>query len=189
MPTKQLQACDILFVQSQTILGKLIRKFSQVFGESRTKVNHVGIVVQGGKPSEAVIVEALQRTRKINFYKAYRNKFCKLAIYRAKNLTLEQKRTISEKAESYIGKKYGYIKILAHWLDWLFLGAYVFRRLTKMDKYPICSYLVAQSFAEGGKFFGMHPGQAQPDDMWDFVVSHHDKYEKVYGLDLIEDWS
>jgi hypothetical protein len=34
------------------------------------------------------------------------------------------------KAESYVGRKYGYAKLLAHWADWVLQGAYVFRRLT-----------------------------------------------------------
>ena len=90
--------------------------------------------------------------------------------------------TVVAKAESYVGRRYGYLKILAHWADWLLQGAYVFRRLTKEDRYPICSWLVAHSFAAAGKHFGVEPGAATPDDIWDFVVAHPDVYREILPL-------
>src|SRR5262245_43542628 len=56
----QLEPGDIFFSRSNRFLGKAIRFFTRRIGESRTKVNHVGIVVQGGTPNQAVVVEALR---------------------------------------------------------------------------------------------------------------------------------
>ncbi|HLE57869.1 MAG TPA: hypothetical protein VJB15_12355, partial [Rhodothermia bacterium] len=89
-------------------------------------------------------------------------------------------------AEKYNGHKYGYGKLIAHFLDWMLLGAYVFRRLAKMDKYPICSWLVAHSFAKAGRNFGVQPGAASPDDIWDFVTQRKDIYELVRALARFE---
>ena len=111
-----------------------------------------------------MLVEALSKVRKGKLGDCYGNQFVKIAVFRPKDLSVGEKKAIVQKANSYVGRKYGYIKIIAHWLAWFLLGAYFFRRFTKMDKYPICSFLVAKSYAEGGKFFGMHPGQAQPVD-------------------------
>jgi hypothetical protein len=86
------------------------------------------------------------------------------------------------KAESYVGRKYGYLKLLAHWGDWLLQGAYVFRRLTTKDDYPICSWVVAYAFAAAGKHFDVEPGAATPDDIWDFVTAHPEVYEQILEL-------
>ena len=86
-----------------------------------------------------------------------------------------------------MGKTYGYFKIIMHLLDWLLLGAYVFRRLTTNGNYPICSWLVAHAFAKADKNFGVAPGAANPDDIWDFVEENPDKYEQVHPLQPIWD--
>jgi hypothetical protein len=58
----------------------------------------------------------------------------------------------------------------------------VFRRLTRSDRYPICSWLVACSFKKAGKTFGVAPGAASPDDIWDFCTRETDKYVEVLEL-------
>ena len=85
-------------------------------------------------------------------------------------------------AREQVGKTYGFLKILGHFLDWLLLGAYIFRRLTQNGDYPICSWLVAHAFDKAGKTFGVHPGAATPDDIWDFVVDNPDKYKRIRPL-------
>jgi hypothetical protein len=90
-------------------------------------------------------------------------------------------------AESYVGRKYGVLKLFAHFADWLLLGAYVFRRLAQMDKYPICSWMVAYSFEKGGVSFGVPPNAATPDDIWDYIQKHPDDYEEVYPLSLLKE--
>jgi hypothetical protein len=37
------------------------------------------------------------------------------------------------------------------------------------NKYPICSWVVADAFAKVGKDFGVEVGMATPDDIWDFI--------------------
>ncbi len=105
-----------------------------------------------------------------------------VAIYRPINLTEEEISFIISEAEEQVGKKYGYLKIVAHLLDWCLLGAYFFRRFTNSGKYPICSWLVAHSFSKENKHFGVEPGAAQPDDIWDFIIENPDKYEEVHPL-------
>ncbi|MCK5767594.1 MAG: hypothetical protein KAH35_04385 [Candidatus Atribacteria bacterium] len=108
-----------------------------------------------------------------------------VAVYRATNLTAEQIKDIVVKAEKQVDKKYGFLMIAAHLLDWLFLGAYFFRRLISCEKYPICSWVVADAFAKAGKDFGIEVGMATPDDIWDFVVNNPDKYKEIHPLKLL----
>lgn len=167
-------------------MSRAIRLFTRVIGESRTKVNHVGVIVAEGDLRTAVAVEALTKVKRHKLWKQYGPPCSsEVAIYRATNLSEDEIETITKAAESYVGRPYGYLKLLAHLADWFLQGAYVFRRLARMDKYPICSWLVAHSFAKAGKYFGVPPGAASPDDIWDFIQRHQDIYTEIYPLGLL----
>jgi len=168
-----LKPGDVFFTRGKSTLNKMVRFFTRSVGEPRTKVDHIGLVV--GAPD--TVVEALARVQQVPLGNR------KAAVYRPLNLTEEEIALIVTKARSYVGKKYSYIKVTTHFLDWLLQGAYVFRRLGGLDPYPICSYLVAESFSAAGKNFGVSPGAASPDDCWDFVNSRPDKYQQVVPLE------
>lgn len=182
------QPGDIFMTRGESFISKCIRFFTRSFGEKRSKVNHVGIVVQEGVIRQCIIIEARSRTRKIKLISAYgppnRDK---VAIYRPLNLSPDQLNIIVAEAEEQVGKVYGFLKIATHLLDWCLQGAYVFRRLTNSGNYPICSWLVAHAFAKAGKNFGVAPGAANPDDIWDFVVENPDKYQCVRPLESLEE--
>ena len=108
-----------------------------------------------------------------------------VAVYRPLNLPPEEIDIIVAEAREQVGKKYGVLKLFGHLLDWLLLGAYVFRKITRNKKYPICSWLVAHAFAKAGKDFGVKPGAADPDDIWDFIEKNPYKYELVHPLKRI----
>ncbi|MFC1628952.1 hypothetical protein ACFL3H_07560 [Gemmatimonadota bacterium] len=177
------QPCDVFLTRSHSLLGHAIRLATRGFGESRSMVNHVGVVVAGGSTEEAVGVEALSTVKRHSIWKQYGpGSSSDVAVYRPLNLTDVEKTLVVTAAEGYVGRTYGYLKIAAHLKDWLLLGIYFFRRMTRMDDYPICSWLVAHAFAEAGKTFGLPPGKASPDDIWDFVTSNPDKYRPVKPL-------
>ena len=176
-----LQPGDIFLTRGTSWFSGAIRFFTRRIGEERTKVNHVGVVVEGGHVERVRVVEALSTVKKRNIT-AYRGKKTAVAVYRPTNLTSEQLQTIVDKSNSYVGRQYGWFKIVMHLIDWVFQGAYVARRLTNSDNYPICSWLVAQAYAEVGADFGVEPGAASPDDIWDFVTQNTDKYEMVHPL-------
>lgn len=178
---------DIFLTRSESLLGKLIRVFTKNIWESRTKVNHVGLIVSDGfNIKNSICIEALRRTKKHNFWKEYGNrKDMRVAIYRAKNLTEDEKDIIIMAANKYVGRVYGYIKILAHLFDWILFNAYLFRRIARVDKYPICSWLVAKCYAKANKDFGIDAGMASPDDIWDFIMANPDKYEEIIPLSYL----
>ena len=180
-----LEPGDLILTRSRGLVGWFISTFTRHFGESRTKATHTGLVVEGGPVQTAVIVEALSTVKRHRLLDRYAEGKSEVAVFRPLNLTDEQIRAVVLKAESYVGRKYGYMKILAHWADWLLQGAYVFRRLTSEDRYPICSWVVAHAFAAAGRHFGVEPGAATPDDVWDFVTEHPDVYGEVLPLDRL----
>ena len=89
---------------------------------------------------------------------------------------------IVAKANGYVGRQYGWTKIVTHLLDWGLKGAYVFRRLTHDDDYPICSWLVAHAYLAADMTFGVPAGAANPDDIWDYVVANTDEFTQVRDL-------
>lgn len=180
----RFEPCDIVLTRGTGLLSRTIRVLTRGFGEPRTKVNHVGIVVEGGTVREAVIVEALSTVQEHRLVDQYDDGKTEVAVYRPLNLTDEQRAAVVAASRKYVGRTYGYFKLGLHLLDWMLLGAYVFRRLGG-SRYPICSWLVAEAFGKAGLNFGKAVGQAQPDDIWDFVTTESEKYERVRALSLI----
>ena len=179
-----LQPGDIFFTQSGTVLGRLIRRFTQQRGEPRTLAQHCGLVVNGGYITrgmfpQAWIVEAVSEVKWRAIRTGYGDTGIKLTVYRPLNLSYDARSLIRERARQYIGKKYGHVKIIAHFLDWCLGGEVVFRTLCKMDNYPICSYLVAKCFQAVGADFGIRARAASPDDILDFCQVNTDKYRLI----------
>lgn len=182
-----LEPGDIFLTQGRGAVSKLIRVFTRRIGESRTRVNHVGLVSIGGPLDKVMVVEALSRVKFHPLLKRYgRGSKHDVAVFRPLNLSREQIDDIVDKAESYVGRKYGWGKIATHFADWVLQGAYVFRRLTRDDRYPICSWVVAHAYKAAGKHFGKPPGAASPDDIWDFVTGNPDRYREVIPLGPLE---
>lgn len=174
---------DIFLTRGSSLISRLIRFFSRSIGESRTMVNHVGVVVEEGTLQSCVAVEALSRVKQHKLWERYGPPDDdKVAVFRPVNLTEEEITKIVNYAKKQVGRKYGYFKIFMHLLDWLLLGIYFFRRFANNSKYPICSWLVAYAFSEAGKHFDVAPGAAEPDDIWDFVTKHKDKYTGIHPL-------
>jgi hypothetical protein len=176
-----LEPCDTFFTRSKTWLGWLIRACTRAPGEARTWAQHVGMIVEAGEGLDAIAVEALTTVERHPLRDEYGDGKTELAIYRPLNLTQEEKALILKRAESYVGRRYGYLKIGLHFLDWCCGGIVLFRRLGTVDRFPICSYLVAHCFQAAGKTFGIKADAASPDDMLDFTQANPDKYQRVSG--------
>jgi hypothetical protein len=168
---------DIVLTTGGGWISKLIRKFTRTKGEGKTRYNHVGIVVKPGTIDTAIIVEALHRVRRHTIASNYGKPGAGwVAVWGPPKIWTE--RTVAKvvkDAESYTGKKYGYLKIGLHALDY-YLGkilrkeVFLFRRIGFMDRYPICSWLVAHAYDTiGYRFQGKHPDVVQPDDIGDHV--------------------
>lgn len=178
-----LQPCDVFLTRGTSLVSRLIRIFTRSFGERRTLVNHVGVIVQQGAPQTAVGVEALSHVRRGTLWSRYGPRSSDLiAVYRPLNLSAAEQAAIVAAAQGYVGRTYGYLAIAAHVLDWCLLGAYCARRLVRMERYPICSWLVAHAFGKADKHFGVAAGMATPDDIWDFVTTRPQSYTLIRPL-------
>jgi len=182
----ELQPGDIFLTRGHGFLGAAIRFFTRSLGESRTRVNHTGLVVVGGPAPDAIGVEALRTVQRHRLGDEYGGHPDDVSVFRPIALSRSQLKRVVARAESYVGRTYGYGKIVLHALDWALQGAYVFRRLGQMDDYPICSWLVAQAYGAVGVHFGVDPGAASPDDIWDYVTSHPEEFARVRVLVPLE---
>lgn len=183
--TLQLEPSDIFLTRGDSFVSRAIRFFTRGKGEARTEVNHVGVVVAAGDAGTATIVEALTKVKRRRM-SAYRgSKTTLVAVYRPKNLSTAERQKVARRAARYVGADYGYVKLVAHFLDWCLGGAYVFRRIASMDRYPICSWVVAYSFEEVGENFGVPAWAADPDHIWDWVTAHPGEWVELHPLDTL----
>jgi hypothetical protein len=185
-----LEPGDVFLTRGTNLLSRAIRFFTRTLGESRTRVNHVGVVVTSGDFKTCSVVEALIKVREHSLWSQYGPpKKDSVAVFRPLNLTDEEVVTIVAEAREQVGKRYGYFKILGHFLDWCLQGVYFFRWFFRNGQYPICSWLVAHAFAKVGKDFGVKAGAIDPDQIWDFVTdeNNEDKHEQIHPLKSIWD--
>jgi hypothetical protein len=187
-----IQPGDVFFTRSYTWLGRIIRRFERSKGEAESVANHVGMFLAPVAFLEHVMsIEALARVRNGRFWDFYHGKNIEVAIYRDKTLQPGDLWLIQGEAHRFRGRMYGFAKIGLHAIDWTLARAlgrqdvYAARRLARLDRYPICSYLVAKAYSAVDRNFGCSPSAAQPDDMWDFVNAHPEKWECVLPLQKI----
>lgn len=177
-----LRPGDTVLTRGKSWVSASIRFFTRGIGEPRTKVNHVGIVTEGGPIETALITEAVRKVTKRPLWATYAPQGDSVAIYRRRHLPIEDRRMIARKADSYVGRSYGYLKIAAHVVDYFLLGAFVARRLCRMENYPMCAWHWGAAFAAAGiKIAPVE--ELSPDHIWDHVNGHPDEWELVRPLE------
>lgn len=178
----KLERGDIFLSKSASIPSELIRICTTKIGEKLSEVSHVGMIVTDDYLFLAKEIEAAGSYVRENYLWSYNNKKKKIGIYRAKNITDEEKDILVNYVKSKLGAPYGYLKLVPHFMDWCLNDMYIFRRFARLEQFPICSWLVAFAYSSIGKHFGVKPNAASPDDIWDFVTRRKDIYECILPL-------
>jgi hypothetical protein len=182
---------DIGLTRGVKRLARIIRVCQRSKGELPSIVNHALTSADYQIGKCAMIIEALDTVKYHDLYERYGDTSEMVSMFRHRHLTDSQRRAVAEKAKSYVGRKYGYLKIGAHLGDYglsrLFgHEVYFCRRIAGIDKYPICSWVVAFAYAEiGVLFLGKKPGFVEPDDIWDEVTKHPETWENVLPLSYL----
>ncbi|MEK9735742.1 MAG: hypothetical protein VW239_00300 [Candidatus Nanopelagicales bacterium] len=144
-------------MRGRGLFARLIRAASD--RRERVRATHVGIAVD-----RAHVVEAIPEGVVCRGYRAGQ-------VYRPTNLTPQERLRIAERARSFVGRPYGWGKILLH--------AMRLERLAVMEGFPICSWVAAAAYASEGYHFGVSYRRATPDDIEDFILAHPDRYQRV----------
>jgi hypothetical protein len=181
----QLEPGDIFCTRGDSPRSAAIRFFTRSFGEAPTRVNHSGVVVSPGSLETAIIVEALITVQEHTLYSQYAPP-CKdkVVIYRRIGLFPIEKERMAAKARSYVGRKYGWGKLVTHFMDWCCGGVYLFRRLNHAD--PICTWVDEETAHEVHLDFGVPLGSTQPDDIDDYCRAHPDQWACIYPLQRLQ---
>ena len=170
-------------------LGRGIRLFTRSPGEPATRATHVAMVlgIAGkGRLIDCTVIEAVSKGVKLHRY----GKPYKCVVYRARDLDEDEKDCIYNEAWKLRGTKYGYVRILAHALDWVTtrgkLNSYKWRKRMKGGKLAgrECSNVIAYLWSKcRGKDFGVPPYGASPDDIDDYCLWNPRKYLVVRPWD------
>ena len=179
------RAGDIILTRrKKSLLGRLIRRFQTKPNDTtKTIFEHVGIMVNGIQ-----LVEALHRVEVSALHDAYPLKKYDYLIARINKIDKVTGKLLAAEGMKFVGKSYGYGKIITHYLDYLVSRAkgkdvFFFRKLARSKRYPICSWLVAFVYDEilDIKFNKVPKTFCQPDDIADdILITNHDKYELVF---------
>lgn len=164
---------DIVLTSSDSWVGQAIRFGTQEPGEDPTLVQHSEVLVDTYGTSVGALGSGVVAR---NLRMAYERTNTQVAIFRANNISDETRAALADDAATYVGKRYGYAKILLHVVDgllWRLIpplsGRPMLTSLSFMESFPICSYLVGKVYARQGLFFDVPPGAASPDDIDDYV--------------------
>lgn len=159
---------DIICENGTNWLSRSIRWAEHAPGEDPVYANHVAMFT-----SPADVTEALWKVE--NRPAAVALAGVSYQVWRHTGLTDAQRQAVAAQALSYVGRDYGVGKIMLHLGDALLTKAtgheiYAFRRMAGVDKYPICSWVVAESYSKAlGLQLGPPPNEAAPDDIWRYM--------------------
>jgi hypothetical protein len=182
-----LQPGDMVHVNRPGFVSTMIRWFSRRAGNREAWASH----------TEIVSTDTLQSIGA--YHRTIQHPILELLpaggviIMRKPGLSVDQRDAVALKAEDYLGRKYGYGKIVLHAMDYLIGGAFFFRRIDSSDNYPICSWVAAYSYykALGVTVCGVDPALAKPDDLLDGCLLENwipvwaDKQETLDSLGIV----
>jgi len=178
----------IMVIGRRSLFHKLIGWFSRTCGEPLTKAKHVA-----GFLSPGVIIEALW-TVKTSTAVDWLGEHKDFEVWRNHKLSLKHRERISNRVRGYRYHFYGFWRLFLHAGDLLVekvIGKhfYFFRKMIKLNDYPICSWLWAMPYYEVAHIqFGVPYNYASPDDMRDFISQNENwelVYKVVHGIEVI----
>ena len=173
---------DIIAMRSDTWLSRQIRKVeSRADGGELALVSHVGLFI-----THDVVIEARARVVCTTFPDGFiGNEYIVLS---PTNVTAVQRVAIAKASLLFSARGYGYLKILGQALDVLSGSRWFTSNIFTIDKFPICSYVVAEAYAAAGLDFGVPTKSTTPDDILDYAMRNPAKYEnRMCSANLMKD--
>ncbi len=170
---------DLLLCHNPSLLGRAIRWAERSRGEAKSWANHVA-----GISSPGMVLEALWKVKEHPLSDLDPAQY---QIWRHTGLSDDEREAVAAAALGYKGRSYGPLKLGLHLGDALLSkvaggSPYFFRRLARMDDYPICSWVWACAYDKAlGYQFGCDPEAASPDDMHDFVRSNPNDWSMIHA--------
>jgi hypothetical protein len=201
-PLVVLQPGDIGVARGRSWLARAIRECEEYPGDEHTFANHAFVITGGGPIGSAVVTEAeWPRVKRWSVIDSYGGNPDYIAIFRRTDINMTQRMAIADKADSYVGERYGTWKLLAHFFD--HIGTELTNRkcfwfrdhFCSSDSKPICSWIDAHAVgvlpeACSGGFadaaFGVPNDDCQPEDIWTCCINLPNLWQMVLPPTLIE---
>lgn len=158
------KAGDIILTRSDTWISKLIRRYGRE-GDELCQVSHAGIFVCKMHVMEALWGRGVTTSK---FPEDFQG--CTYFVFSPKNVSDLDRERLSRRAMEFSSRGYGYVKIIGQLLDYLFKTDWFTSKLLVWDRYPYCSFIVAECYRAIGKDFGVPSKSTTPDDIWDFAT-------------------
>lgn len=161
---------DIICEHGGGLLARAIRWAERAPGETPVYANHTAICTSQTDVTEALWTVTTRPASVALAGVAHQ-------VWRNTELTNAQRGAVAGQALCYAGRGYGAGKLLLHLGDALLTKAtgrevYAFRRMAGLDRYPICSWLVAEAYGKAlGIQFGLPAAEASPDDIWRYMAA------------------
>jgi hypothetical protein len=155
-------------------LSQIILQSEEYPGETRARVTHSGVMMDGEDVAEAIGGKGFVLRP---FVSTYRKPKYGVLLARRNDLTDKEIDGIRGGILKRLGQGYPWWKLLTQRADyWVsqFTGKdwRIFRRLGHLDKDDICSEAVDEIYAEVGKPIAQWPcDTVSPDDIWDVIVA------------------
>ena len=193
-----LRPGDIYFTGSppgkEGRVTKLIRRFTEEYREAPTEFTHVGMILVGGSPQNAITVEQTFPQVRISSFQDYEK--CHVRVYRLKGYQFEVAREMAKQMRDRRGEKYGLLKLFAYATDATInrilsnllkhrIDLKIFRKIDWTKRY-FCSQVVAQTIRpyliEPGDLTApmiKDPLPYSPDDLVDLFDQNPDLVARV----------
>lgn len=156
-----LKPADVILTRGYNLLSKAIIIVLRLFQKDEVNFNHALMVCDGN-----VGIEAGKKIQYVDLEHTFENVEA-YKILRRVDLTDEQRRKIVKKAEKFIGREYGYLRLIMQLFDQIFNTNWFTKRLKFRNH--ICSGLVAWAYfvVRKIKFNSVPWKSCEPDDIDD----------------------
>jgi hypothetical protein len=174
----------ILCAGKHDVPGVLTRWATQAHDERPTYAVHTAQFLDARIVIEMCADVRVVKTRSSRKFLQRRKAF---EVWRCRSLTAAQRQAVSRTALAYLGRKFGWSKLVTYLLDGLVNKVmhkeiFFFRRLNHDQRYPICSWITAFSYDQAVHYqFGVPPECADPDQIHDWVSSHPAEWLRVFS--------
>ena len=175
---------DVILCPGKRVIPHILTRWvTQAHDEPPTYAVHTAQVLDAHTVIEmAAVVKTRSTPEFIRMRKAFE-------VWRCRALTPAQRQAVAQQARAYMGRKFGWSKLVTHLLDGIVnkiahRPIFFFRRLNHDQRYPICSWITAFSYDRAVHYqFGVPPEGADPDQIDDWVRSHPDEWVRIFRLE------
>lgn len=179
---------DVVLTRGKSLIAKLVTWGETSWSERKRKelswASHGGMFVEKAPFKLAKATEALWTVESHPWYEDHIGDV--VTVYRRLGVTDSQREEAAKEINRYIGRKYGWWKLIPQLIDNRILnGRYATRRLYWNSNRPYCTYILGDALTRAGLLPSEYHGKAfSPDDFDDLLGKSTDWVRIVYRIEV-----